>query len=243
MIGIHWQRRSRIAGFTLVEALVATLLMGMILTALATVTAQWLPNWNRGFARVQRAELLAIALERLAADFAAAEFVPPNRKTDHPLFEGTELSATFVRSAIGPNTGSGLEVVRISETGDRQGPAVVRSRAAFAPGPGSIDQLFFSDPVVLLRAPYRLSFAYAGKDGVWKGNWHDAATLPSAVRLSVRDAATDRALPISTVAVVHADLPAECAKAVDECDDPGRKKKKAGQPQSADGDRPAAGGE
>ncbi len=71
--------------------------MGMILAALATVTAQWLPNWNRGFVRVQRTELLAIAIERLAADFAAAEFVSPNRKTDHPLFEGTELSATFVR--------------------------------------------------------------------------------------------------------------------------------------------------
>ena len=72
-------RRSSTAGFTLVEALVATVLMGMILAALATVTAQWLPNWNRGFVRVQRTELLAIAIERLAADFAAAEFVPPNR--------------------------------------------------------------------------------------------------------------------------------------------------------------------
>ena len=43
------RRRSRIAGFTLVEAMVATALMGMILAAIATVTAQWLPNWNRGF--------------------------------------------------------------------------------------------------------------------------------------------------------------------------------------------------
>jgi general secretion pathway protein J len=229
-------RRSNTAGFTLVEALVATLLMSMILAALATVTAQWLPNWNRGFVRVQRTELLAIAFERLAADFAAAEFVPPNRKTDHPLFEGTELSATFVRSAIGPNTRSGLEVVRISESADRQGPIVVRSKAAFAPGSGSIDHIFFTDPVVLLRAPYRLSFAYAGKDGVWRGSWHDAATLPSAVRLSIRDAATDRVLPVSTVAVVHADLPAECASSADDCDEPGQKKKNETQSLSGVGE-------
>jgi general secretion pathway protein J len=240
MSQIRWRRRSRTAGFTLVEALVATLLMGMILTALVTVTAQWLPNWNRGFARVQRTELLAVAIDRLVADFAAAEFVPPNRKTDHPLFEGTELSATFVRAAIGPNAGSGLDVVRISETADRQGPVLVRTRGAFAPSSGSIDQLFLGDPVVLLRAPYRLSFAYAGKDGVWKGTWHDASTLPSAVRLSVRDAATDRALPISTVAVVHADLSAECASAGGDCDDSGRKNKKNAQPQSTDGDRSAS---
>ena len=71
----RWRRRLRTAGFTLVEALVAMLLMAMILTALATVTAQWLPNWNRGFVRVQRLQLLAIAVERLVADFAAAEFV------------------------------------------------------------------------------------------------------------------------------------------------------------------------
>ena len=229
-------RRSSTAGFTLVEALVATVLMGMILAALATVTAQWLPNWNRGFVRVQRTELLAIAIERLAADFAAAEFVPPNRKTDHPLFEGTELSATFVRSSIGPNTRSGLEVVRISESADRQGPVVVRSKAVFAPGPGAIGQIFFGDPVVLMRAPYRLSFAYADKDGVWTGSWHDAATLPSAVRLSIRDAATDRILPFSTVALVHADLPAECAGSADDCDDPGQKKKKDAQSQSAGGE-------
>ena len=139
----RWRRRSRTAGFTLVEALVATLLMAMILTALATVTAQWLPNWNRGFVRVQRVQLLAIAVERLVADFAAAEFVPPSRQTDHPLFEGTELSATFIRSAIGPNARSGLEIVRISETADRQGTMLVRSRAVFTPGIGSIDQLLF----------------------------------------------------------------------------------------------------
>ena len=57
------------AGFTLIEVLMATLLMTVILGALATVTAQWLPSWNRGMARVQRAERLAIGLERIARIF------------------------------------------------------------------------------------------------------------------------------------------------------------------------------
>ena len=39
--------RRRIAGFTLIEALVAIRLkLGSILAALATITARWLPNWN-----------------------------------------------------------------------------------------------------------------------------------------------------------------------------------------------------
>jgi general secretion pathway protein J len=51
--------RSRSAGFTLMEAMLATVLMVMVLGALASVTSQWLRNWNRGFARVQRVDLWA----------------------------------------------------------------------------------------------------------------------------------------------------------------------------------------
>jgi len=232
---LRMKTQSRAAGFTLVEALVATLLMAVILGALATVTAQWLPNWNRGFARVQRTELVAIAVDRMVADISAAEFVPPNRKTDNPLFDGTELSIVFVRSFIGPNIHAGLDVVRISETADAQGPVLVRSRARFAPGSGSIDQYFFGNPVVLLRAPYRLTFSYAGKDGLWKTSWHDASILPSAVRLTIRDAATGQTSPISTVALIHAELPAECASGND-CGDLEGKKGKELQTQ-ADGNR------
>ena len=58
------------AGFTLVEALVATLLMGVILAALATVTGQWIPSWNRGLAGLRGTELAAEGLDRLAGDLA-----------------------------------------------------------------------------------------------------------------------------------------------------------------------------
>jgi len=88
-------------GFTLLEALVALALTGLILSALATLTAQWLPSWNRGFDRIQQSELISIAMQRIAADLAAAEFVPASRATKKPLFEGTALSVTFVRTALG----------------------------------------------------------------------------------------------------------------------------------------------
>ena len=73
------ETRGLLAGFTLLEALVAMALMGLILAALATITAQWLPNWNHGIARVQRNEQVALGLERLAADLAAAEFISASR--------------------------------------------------------------------------------------------------------------------------------------------------------------------
>jgi general secretion pathway protein J len=213
---------SRSAGFTLVEALLATLLMVVILSALATVTAQWLPNWNRGYARLQRAELLAAGLERLVADLAAAEFISAGGANDIPVFDGAELSVTFIRTTLGPNTFTGLEVVQIAETSDDRGPALVRRTAPFAPitgGARASDQLSFSNPVVVIRAPYRVSFSYAGPDRVWRDTWRGAAQLPRAIRVRVRDAATSVTLAVSTSTLVRAELPARCtaARTIAEC--------------------------
>src|ERR1700736_2884741 len=195
-------KRAGEAGFTLIEALAALALTGLVLSALANITSQWLPNWNRGMDRVQRSESLALALQRIAADLAAAEYVPANRAQRQPLFDGSELSVMFVRTAFGPNARPGLEVVRIGDTTDRHPLVMVRSRAPFAPLQQAAwlsEQLQFGDPVVLLRAPFRLSFSYAGRDRVWKSSWHEAR-LPVAIMLTVRDAATERVLSVSTVA-------------------------------------------
>ena len=215
------RHRRRIAGFTLIEALLATALMGAILAAIATVTAQWLPNWNRGFERVQRVELLAVGLERIVADIAAAEFVTAGANIRQPIFDGTELSVTFLRTALGPNTRPGLELVRIGEVPGERGLTTVRTRARFVPiGRDGIEtQPRPSDPVVLVRAPYRITFSYAGADRVWRSVWRGEGQLPSAVRVQLRDAATDRTLSVSTATLVHADMPTDCvlAEVINDC--------------------------
>jgi general secretion pathway protein J len=200
------------AGFTLIEVLMATLLMTVILGALATVTAQWLPNWNRGMAHVQRAERLAIGIERIAADLSVAEMIPLNAAARMPLFEGAELSVTFVRTAVGPNARPGLEIIRLIEKADDQGLALVRERAPFAPMPADA-QIRFADQVVLIRSPFRVTFSYAGPDQVWQPAWRGRKQLPDTIRISVRDIATGRVLAVSSAAIVHANAPAECARA------------------------------
>jgi general secretion pathway protein J len=198
-------------GFSLIEALVALALTGLVLSALATITAQWLPNWNRGIDRIQRSELVGIGMQRIAADLAAAEFVPAGRDRRKPLFEGSAFAVTFVRTAIGPNAGLGLDIIRIGETDDHGRLMTVRSRMPFAPlppGASLLEQVHTSDPVVLLTPPMRLSFAYAGPDHVFHDNWHDNDKLPSAIRLTVREAGSERILGISTATPVHIDAPA-----------------------------------
>jgi general secretion pathway protein J len=204
--------RSHEAGFTLIEVLVATLLMTVILTALATVTSQWLPNWNRGMARVQRAERLSMGLDRILADLSAAEMLPINADAKVPLFEGSELGVTFVRSAVGPNTRPGLEIIRLVEKADDQGLAMVRERAPFVPMPADA-QIRFADQVVLIRSPFRVAFSYAGPDQVWQPNWRGQAQLPEMVRMTVRNSTTGQVLAVSSAAMVHVNAWAECARA------------------------------
>jgi general secretion pathway protein J len=207
--------QSRNAGFTLVEMLVATLLMAFILGALATVTAQWLPNWSRGFARAQRIQLLSVGMERLVADLSAAQIVSAGGVNDPPIFEGTELSVTFVRTALGPNAQIGLEVVRMAETSDSRGPAMVRTTAPFVPATGdALDrgQFNFANAVVLVAPPYRAVFSYAGPDRQWRDTWRAEPQLPRAIRVRIRDAATSETLAVSTSALVRAELPARWQK-------------------------------
>ena len=214
------QQRIGERGFTLIETIVALALTGLVLSALASMTAQWLPNWNRGVERIQRSEVMGLALQRIGADLAAAEYVPANRDSRHPLFDGNELSVIFVRTASGPNAGPGLDVVRLGETTENREFVAVRSRARFTPLPPAStlsEQLHFADPVVLLRAPFRLSFAYAGPDRIWKTIWRDSEKLPAMIRLTVRDAASERVLSVSTVAPVHAQVSSECARPDSSC--------------------------
>jgi general secretion pathway protein J len=210
------------AGFTLVEVLLATVLMVIILTALATLTSQWLPNWSRGVAHLQRDQSLASGLDRVVSDIASAEFSSGDATGEMPFFEGSELSVAFVRTTLGPNAFAGLEVVRFDQTTDERGPVLFRSTTPFASliGPGArIDHLQFSNRISAIRGRYRFSFSFAGSDRLWRDVWHGENQLPRAVRVRVRDAITLQTFAVSTSTPIRAELPPRCARAktLDEC--------------------------
>ena len=195
-------------GFSLVEVLAATVLMGAILAGLATVTGQWLPNWNRGFAAAQRTESLALGLERIADDIASAEFIPAGAAGTPPVFIGTDRSVIFVRTLVGPGNAPGLELVRIAEV-EADGASLVRSRAPYIPATsGQRREPNWSDPVVLVRPPHRVSFAFSAADRIWQATWKDAKRLPQAVRIIV--SARGQTQSFSTTTRVHTELPAAC---------------------------------
>lgn len=197
-------------GFSLIEVLVVLALTGLALSALALITGQWLPHWRQGFARVEQAEVLALAVDRMAADLRAAEFVPPDVKSKHPLFAGTPEALTFVRTASGPNVAPGLEIVTFAPQRERAGTVLTRRTAPYVPRPEPAPEPAFGAPVALLPAPYRVSFSYAGRDGIWREGWIGAEELPRAVRIVVRNGTSGRALAASTAVTLRTELPAAC---------------------------------
>lgn len=99
--------------------------------------------------------------------------------------------------------------MQIAEVTDSRGQALVRTRAPFVMLPTGnplLDPIPFADPVVLLRGPFRVAFAYADPNGKWTRNWRNSSVLPAAVRFDVREA--ERGLVLSTATRVHAELAA-----------------------------------
>ena len=169
-------------GFTLLEALASVAVMAVILTGLAMIAGQWLPNWRHGFLALQNADLIGLSLDRIEEDVASAEYARLDAGPGPPLFHGEPDAVTFVRQAIGPGATPRLEIVKIGETTTRQGLEVERTHASFAPGAVGA----FRDATTLLRPPFRLVFAYAGSDGRWGAEWSGSPKLPRAVRLTVQ---------------------------------------------------------
>ena len=198
------------AGFTLIEATAGLAATGAVILGLSTIAGEWLPNWRHGFVDLQRSDLLSLGIERVAADLASAEFVLPNAAATAPLFDGDALGVTFVRSAIGPGAGPRLELVRFAEAADSRGLALVRSRAPFAPTAAGAASFPYAlgDPIALVRSPFRVSFAYAGPDRVWRSSWRGVDRLPDAVRITVRDAVNERILAASTAVTLRVTAPA-----------------------------------
>lgn len=195
-------------GFTLIEALVALAIGGFVIATLATVTGQWMRNWQIGIPVLQRSQALATGLDRIVADVAAARFMPAG--TTGFVFTGGPNAITLVRQTLPVEAPAGLEVVRLAASPGGGDVTLARSRTALPFG-SSLGTPTDAAPVALLRQPQTIRFAYADADQVWQPNWRIAARLPRFVRVEVIDRRSSRALLPPVVVRLHADAPLTCA--------------------------------
>ena len=123
--------------------------------------------------------------------------------------------------------------MRIAETAGDKGLMTVRTRAPFLPiGRDGRERPTFTDPVVLVRAPYRVDVLLCGPGSrlAQPGSGAASCRRRSACNCAMRR--TDRTLSVSTATLVHADMPADCvlAEVIADCRPTVRRSSPAQQP-------------
>jgi prepilin-type N-terminal cleavage/methylation domain-containing protein len=216
----RWTRRD---GFTLIETLAALAVGSVVIIATAALVRNVTLNFDRGARSVNETERLALAVERLAADFGSARFVT-RTVADGPAIAFSAERADgerparimFVANADVLSAPGGENIVSL--TIERNGDAMrlVRRRAPWSGPRARFEDASLVDEVVLIDGRYDVGFLFArAADGgglVWTSDWVGEATLPRFVRLMLRDPSSGADLLGEADFVIRADAPAGCAR-------------------------------
>lgn len=222
-------RKARILGaapgFTLIETLAALVIGSVIILATANLVHDVALRFDQGTRRVQDAERLMLALERLARDFGSTRFV--TRKGDNgaaALFTGHSAGALFVADAEISSGPRGEEVVSLTVEQDDDVARLVRRRGAWPGLRTRPEEVALGDPVVLIEGRVDIALAYgrlatggATDDGTgprglisWSDNWSGEFSLPRFVRLTLRDRSTGVDLFPGAEFIIRSDAPPSC---------------------------------
>ena len=210
--------------FTLLETLTALALAAVIIVATTGLLHDVVLHFDRGTRRVDEAEHLLQAVDRLAGDFASARFIlrsnVPGAAAPQGAgvwFTGDSANVTFV-AAGGVMTGpQGEEMVKLSVEVDREVSRLVRRRAAWREPHTHFDDMPLQDPVVMLEGRVDISFSYGQLTPqgalTWTDTWSGESGLPRFVRVIVREPNSGVDLLAEAPFLVRADAPAACARA------------------------------
>ena len=229
---------TKAGGFTLLETLTTLALAAVIIIAATGLLHDVVLHFDRGTRRVNEAEHLLQAVDRLAGDFASARFIlRPNVQGGSQgagvLFAGDPSGVTFVAAGgvmAGPQ---GEEMVKLSVEADGEVSRLVRRRGAWREPHAHFEDIPPQDPVVMLEGRVDISFSYGQLTPqgalTWSDNWSGESGLPRFVRVIVREPNSGVDLLAEAPFLVRADAPAGCARAA--------------QPQANNGQSAAANGE
>ena len=169
-------------GFTLIETLAALAVGSVVIIATAALVRNVSLNFDRGARSVSETERVALAVERLAADFASARFVTratagaPALAFSADRADGERpVRIMFVANAEVQSGRPGEEIVSL--TVERYGEAMrlVRRRAPWSASRTRFEDASFGDEVVLIDGRFDISFLFARVAAagglVWTSDW------------------------------------------------------------------------
>jgi prepilin-type N-terminal cleavage/methylation domain-containing protein len=210
-------------GFTLIEVLAALAISSVIIAATATLIHMVAGNFDRGTRRVDAADGLMLAVQRLASDFSAARYTVWTTQTGFAVAFKAERAdgekparIDFVSERRSESELPTDEVVSLTIEQTDETTRLVRRRAAWTGPDMLIDHISPQDAVVLLEGDLGISFVFGrlapGRGLVWSTAWIGETSLPRFVRLILRDRATGANLLGEADFIVRADAPLACGR-------------------------------
>jgi hypothetical protein len=221
--------------------LAALAVASSIIVGAAALTHHVVGHFDHGARGVDDAERFALAMERLARDFAAASYVAAKpgdaapspaarRSPESPApvaFDGGAETLVFVSaSAIGAHAAQEEAIMLSVESAGEAGVRLIRRRAPWLGSRVGLADARGQDPVTLLEGRFAMSFHYArimNGVAVWSDEWRGESELPRLVRLELKDPESDEIQLPGADFLLRADAPAACALADAKCL-PGRKR-------------------
>jgi general secretion pathway protein J len=183
-------------GFTLLELIVALLLLTLMSALLYGSLSLSANSWDRGEAKAQQASDMRLTEGFLRQALSAQHPLLFHKVADQPLyFLGTSDSLSFA-AALPARTGGGMYYFRIALT-----PAGETSRLTLARlwpdyGATALPEFRDAEKSVLADDVAALRFAYFGRDPdsneaatpTWRDRWDDPHVLPMLIRMEVKPA-------------------------------------------------------
>ncbi|MGF6226786.1 prepilin-type N-terminal cleavage/methylation domain-containing protein [Inquilinus ginsengisoli] len=208
-------------GFTLLETIIAMVVLALIMVLLTGGLRFVTAGWDRGARAAEASETIALVQSTLRREAAAARRLtwqaqPGGKPT--ATFRGETDRVGLVVADPGFPSEPGLAIA-FFYVDVQPGQSTLRySRARFDPRLGSIAEAKPTDDLVLSRGPVRYSFDYFGtvpgeQRPRWISPWPDLEVPPRLIRLRSRDAEGLAVWP-DIVVPLPVDLEAACVRTV-----------------------------
>jgi general secretion pathway protein J len=181
-------------GFTLVELLVAIMILTLFMTASMGAVRIASRSWEAGHSRANATEEM-----RAVADFLRRQFaqMPPLTWSDgnekRLMFSGNEKRLRFVASAPQFAPGAGMLIYTLAAETIDDVDTLTLSYAPFDPGNEKFGEPLYSEQVTLATGFDAVSFDYYGSateddSPSWTHRWRrDAERYPAVIRLRTRE--------------------------------------------------------
>ncbi|HEX3096507.1 MAG TPA: prepilin-type N-terminal cleavage/methylation domain-containing protein [Usitatibacter sp.] len=190
-------RRRRQSGFTLIELVVALVLLGAMMSLLYSGLTFALRSWDAGDANGRRA-----ADRRLGENFLRRELSEtfPMRWKDATAlryaFDGQDQVLRFVSTRAAGVAQGGLALVQVDVEADPKDPKaknLVMRRAVAAGDVADFSSLDRVDPTLLVENVDAVAFSYFGSENdfvepKWSDQWQIQSRMPAMIRVRLHDA-------------------------------------------------------